>query len=205
MIKQQIIILGAGGHAKVLACVLVQNSENLLGFVSPDANIGKKVFLNNLVIGDDEIIAGYSNDEILLVNGIGHMPGRELRRTIFEQNKASGFSFTSVIHSNSDIAQDCVVGEGAQIMSGSVLQPGVSIGINVIVNTGANIDHDTIIGNHCHIAPGVTVCGDVTIGDNCFIGAGATIIQGINVGKNSVIAAGAIVTKDICPNQIYKR
>ena len=118
--------------------------------------------------------------------------------------KAAGFTFISFNHPSAVLAADTSIGEGAQIMAGAVLQPGVSLGINCIVNTRASLDHDCRIGDHVHIAPGAVLSGGVTIGDGCHIGTGAIVIQNIRIGAGAMIAAGAVITRDVLPGARVK-
>ncbi len=83
----------------------------------------------------------------------------------------------------------------AHLMPGSVVMPNAVIGDNVLVNTGAQIDHDCVIGAHSHIAPGAILCGDVKIGERCFIGPGAVIVRGVTLDAGIFIPAGTLVVK----------
>ena len=85
-------------------------------------------------------------------------------------------------------------------MAGVIIQPGVKIGRNTIVNTGSIVDHDCTISDNCHIAPGVILNGGVSIGKNTHVGTGSSIIQSINIGSNSSIAAGSVIYKDVPDN-----
>ena len=197
MIKKPIIILGAGGHTKVLIDALHQQSANLLGITDPDPQkIGENI-LGVPVIGDDDVIYVYNYDSIELVNGIGMIANEKRRQQIFDSFKCQGYKFASVIHDSVMLSSEVELSEGVQIMAGAVIQPGSKIGTNSIINSRASIDHDTIIGNHVHIAPGVTISGGVQIGNGTLIGTGATIIQGIKIGTNSIVAAGAVVIRDV--------
>lgn len=197
MIQKPIIILGAGGHAKVLIDTLQRQSADILGITDPDPNkIGENI-LGVSVIGDDNVIGTYNNDSIELVNGIGIIANEKKRQQIFRNLKNLGYSFASVIHKSAVLASDVELSEGIQIMAGAVVQPSCKIGTNSIINSRASIDHDTIIGAHVHIAPGATVSGGVQIGSGTLVGAGATIIQGVRIGELATVAAGAVVTQDV--------
>ena len=87
-------------------------------------------------------------------------------------------------------------------MMGAVLAARVKLGISVIVNTSASLDHETIVGDGSHIGPGATLAGCVNIGKNCFIGAGAVIGSRVNIGSNTIIGAGSLVLKDIPDNVV---
>lgn len=93
----------------------------------------------------------------------------------------------------SGIAYEAASSPGVQLMPGSIVMPSVKLGHNVLVNTGASVDHDCDIGNHCVISPGAIICGNVTLGECCFVGAGAVIVQGVKLDAETFVPAGALV------------
>ena len=192
-----VIILGAGGHAKVLIGALRLQSIEILGIVDADPEKKNQLLLGVLVLGGDSEIMKYPVEKIQLVNGIGSVRVNPLRRQLFERFKSKGYRFASIVHPSAIIADDVVLSEGAQIMAGAVIQAGCHIGINAVINTGSVVDHDSHIGDHAHIAPGATLSGGVRVGENAHVGTGATVIQGIKIGRNSLVAAGAVVIRDV--------
>lgn len=192
-----LIILGAGGHAKVLIDALLASSAVITGIVDPDLSLLGTTILGVPVLGGDEVVNEFPPTLIQLVNGLGSVGLPIKRQQLYEKFKGLGYSFASVVHPSAVIASDVILGEGAQVMAGAVIQPGCRIGIDSIINTRASVDHDCCLGNHLHIAPGVTLSGMVTVGKFTHIGTGATVIQGITIGCGCMIAAGAVVTKDI--------
>ena len=192
-----VIVLGAGGHAKVLINALQLLSVELLGVT--DADVGKRgqLLLDVPVTGDDETIMKYPAETIRLVNGIGSVRVSPRRRQLFEHFKSRGYHFAGVVHPSAIIATDVVCAEGVQIMAGAVIQPGCRIGLNAVINTGCIVDHDCHIGDHVHISPGVTLSGGVRVGENAHVGTGATVIQGVQIGRDSLVAAGAVVIRDV--------
>lgn len=200
MSSKQVIILGGSGHAKVCLNVLRLCKRNVIGFTAPDNDLD---FKGVSYLGNDNSILDYDNNEIELVNGIGMLPYKYQRKTIFENFKSKGYSFTTLIHPMTIIADDVQLSEGVQVMAGAVIQPATKIGANTIVNTQASIDHDCNISDHCHIAPGARLSGGVTIGAQTHIGTNATIIENMSIGDNSIIAAGATVYRSIPDNCKY--
>lgn len=192
-----LIILGAGGHAKVLIDALRLRSVEVLGIADTDPDKKGQLLLGVPVLGGDEQIMKYPAEKIQLVNGIGSVRVTQLRRKLFEHFKISGYQFASIVHPSAIIAGDVVLSEGAQIMAGAVIQAGCHVGINTVINTGSVVDHDCHIGDHAHIAPGATLSGGVVVGENSHVGTGATVIQGIRIGRNSLVAAGAVVIRDV--------
>jgi len=192
-----IVILGAGGHAKVLIEALLADAAVIAGIVDADPALGGMQLLGVPVLGGDELVETFPASEIMLANGIGSVGLPVRRRELFERFKNRGYRFAAVIHPSAVIASDVELGEGVQIMAGAVIQPGSRIGSNAVINTRASVDHDCRIGEHTHLAPGVTLSGAVTVGGTCHIGTGATVIQGIAIGSHSVIGAGALVLKNV--------
>lgn len=195
--NKPVIILGGGGHAKVLVDTLLNASVEIKGIIDPNPQLAKTFILGVPVLGNDDIINDYQPEEIRLVNGIGSVGVPTRRHGLFARFTKAGYRFATVIHPSVVIASDVVLGEGTQVMAGVVVQPGCCIGRNAIINTRVTIDHDCTIGDHVHIAPGGTLSGGVMVGDSCHIGTAATVIQGISIGAESIVGAGAVVVQDV--------
>ncbi|CAG1020560.1 UDP-perosamine 4-acetyltransferase [Methylococcales bacterium] len=197
-----VILLGSGGHARVLLDMLRRLNVKVLGIADPHRPIGSD-YLGARILGDDAAILSYVADQIELVNGIGSLPRDVgLRSALFRQFRRQGFRFRTLIDPKAFTAADVELAEGVQAMVGTIIQAGAKIAENSIVNSGAIVEHDCSIGRHVHIAPGVVLSGGVEVGDNVHIGTGAMVIQGIRIGEGSVIGAGSIVTSDVACRQI---
>lgn len=191
-----VIIIGGGGHAKVVVDALRLNGEKVLGVL--DTCDPTSMLPQGLPwLGPDDAIGAYAPDEVMLANGIGSARSTALRKKVFEHFGQMGYHFTKVIHPSAIIAPDVLIGCGSQIMAGAVIQTGAVIGCNTIINTRASVDHDCQIGDHVHIAPGATLSGTVCVSDGAHVGVGAVVIQGIEVGPEALIGAGAVVVGDI--------
>lgn len=192
-----VIVLGGGGHAKVLIDTLLMQSVKILGITDSNADKWSCTLLGIPVLGTDEVVFQYSFDKVLLVNGLGSIKTNNRRKELFERFKKHGYSFASVIHPSAIISRNTTFGEGVQILAGAIVQTGSVIKENTIVNTKVSIDHDCSIGAHVHLAPGVTLSGGVKVKESVHMGTGSLAIQGITIGENSIIGAGAVVVKDI--------
>jgi sugar O-acyltransferase (sialic acid O-acetyltransferase NeuD family) len=190
-----VIIIGGGGHAKVLVSTLLLQHRTVLGFVDPKA--GLRPLLGIAYLGDDSMVLLHSPDQVRLVNGVGAPDSAVSHRRVYERFLERQYLFETVIHPSAIIAPDVQIEDGVQIMGGAVVQPGSRLGANVIINTGARVDHDCSIDAHAHIAPGVTLSGNVHIGKGAHIGIGASIIQGIDVGPACIVGAGAVVIENV--------
>jgi UDP-perosamine 4-acetyltransferase len=189
------IILGCGGHASVVAEAARTARMTVDGYVSAPDSVSRLSDLPHL--GADGWLQTQQAEDIILLNGIGGTP----RRDVWSTYKAAGFRFATLQHANTTIAPNVVIGEGAQIMAGAIVQPGGKIGRNAIINTSASVDHDATIDDHVHVAPGAILAGGVRVGTGSFIGAGAVVIDGIRIGANVFVAAGSVVVSDVSDGQ----
>lgn len=191
------IILGGGGHARVLADALLQQDCSLEGYCAP-GNQGE--LLPGLpYLGTDAHLLRQPAEDVILVNGVGSVGYSDLRRELFERYQLQGYRFLNVQHANATLAPDVRQGDGCQFLPGSIVNTGTKLGNNVIVNSRALIEHDCRIGDHAHIASGAVICGGCSIGSDVHIGAGAVVIQGIQIGNGAIIAAGAVVIHNVEP------
>ena len=200
--SKPLLIIGAGGHASVLVDMLRQQKREIIGIVSPMLESKSKVFDGIEHFSSDSDVLKFDNQSVKLINGVGSLPGNNLRSVLFSKFKALGFEFETVVASNSIVSDYVELAEGVQIFNGVIIQNNVIIGANSIINTGSIIEHDCVIGGNNHIAPGVTLSGHVSTSEHVHICTGASVIQSISVGENSIIGAGAIATKNIADNII---
>lgn len=198
---KSVLLIGGGGHAKVVAATLNQLNLKVLGCVDPKFRAGEPWLYNIQCLGDDELVLSYQPSQILLANGLGSLPGQTMRASVYLKYSALGFQFQSLRHPSAWLADDVEIGDGTQIMAGALIQPGSRIGDNTIVNTGAIVDHDCLVEEHVHIAPGVAISGGVHIGAGAHIGTGARITQALSIGEDAVVGAGAVVTKSVGAGQ----
>lgn len=191
-----LILLGAGGHAKVALALARAAGLTVSGVCAPElADIPFASWNDVPVLGDETVLFDMDPHHVALINGIGQMPRSTLRRDVFARFRSKGFIFPVLVHPRAWVAPDVILGMGVQIMAGAIVQPACRIGDNSVLNTGAQADHDCRVGADVHIAPGAVLCGDVVVGDNAFVGAGAVVIQSVTIGHGAVIAAGSLTKK----------
>jgi len=186
-----LIIIGGGGHAAVLAETARAAGFEVAGYAAPEP--GGRSFAPYL--GPDEgLEARCAPGRFDLVIGVGSIAPTLRRGDLFRGFAGRGYGFATIIHPAATVAASARVGSGAQVMAGCVLQTGVTIGDNVIVNTRASIDHDSVVGAHSHIAPGAILCGGVTVGAAAHVGPGAVLIQNCRVPDMGFVRAGEVVS-----------
>ncbi|WP_102273800.1 acetyltransferase [Cytobacillus massiliigabonensis] len=197
MANKPVILIGNGGHATVLTDILLQQNCSIIGFTAPSIQENR---FGIPYLGTDDVIDSYNSDDIELVLGLGSIAVSKVREKIFLQFKEKGYTFSQVIHQSAVISPYCMLGEGVQVMAGTVTEAFVEIADNTIINTSSSINHDCRIGKHCHIAPGTTLSGNVTVGDLTHIGTGSTVIQNVQIGSQVLIGAGSLVLRTIGDN-----
>lgn len=187
MNNEEIIIYGAGGHARSVADVVLSNSPDaLITFVDENARQDEKIF------GFDVVSNLTPQPEKKYFVAIGDNGKRK------QQREGLGrLATTEIIASDAHIGRDVVIGPGSFVGHQAYIGPLVSIGEGSIINTRALIEHEVTIGNNSQVGPGAIIAGRVIIGDNVFVGTGARIIDNITVCSDVVIGASATVIDDI--------
>lgn len=196
--ERPLILLGAGGHARVMTALLRATGHSPIGVCDPTLVASAVSNWEGLdVLGGDEALEHFAPDRVALVLGVGQLAVGSLRKQLYVLWRKQGYAFPALVHPTAWVAPDVQLGDGVQVMAGAVIQPGCVIGENCIINTHASIDHDCRIGSHVHVAPGATLCGTVTVDSGVFVGAGATVIQGVQIGESAVVGAGVTLVHDL--------
>jgi sugar O-acyltransferase (sialic acid O-acetyltransferase NeuD family) len=189
MAGRRFIVVGAGGHGKVVVASIIAAGDEVIGILDDDASRHGQSVLGARVLGsvDAALIPG----EAVVVLGVGS--NRE-RRAIADRLAAR---YASVIHPSAIVHSSVNIGAGAVVFAGAVIQPDSVIGAHAIVNTSASIDHDNRIGAFVHIGPGVHLSGTVTVGDGTLVGIGSAVIPGMVIGEWATVGAGSAVVSNI--------
>ena len=194
---RRLIIIGAGGHAKVCAEIAQLNGYKDIIYLDDNDNITNKNLLFGCVSGKVNDIDKFDGDIFV---AIGDSVIREkLLNYITSKNR----DVISLVHPSAVVSDYVTLGAGVVIMAGAVVNPSVVIEDGSIINTCSSIDHDCYIGSNSHVAVGAHICGTVTIGNKCWIGAGATVLNNVNITDNVTVGAGAVVLKDIFEQGTY--
>ena len=190
---KRLIIIGAGGHGKVVADIAKLTGYEDIVFLDNNTEISECGGIP--VAGPDSMAADLEGDLFIAVGNA------DIRKKLMETNR--GRSFPVLVHPSAILAESVCVGEGTVIMAGAVINPEARIGRGVIVNTCASVDHDCDVGDYCHVAVGAHLCGTVTINENTWIGAGAIVSNNIDICAGCTIGAGAVVLKSLENPGVY--
>lgn len=199
---KDIIIIGSGGHASVLLDILFQQDAPVTAVSSNETKISRPLFKRLEHLQGNDAILAYSPEDVVLVNGVGALPGSAVRAQIHQRFTGLGYRFLTVVATSAIVSPFATLADGVQVLHQAVIQPGTQVEACAVINTKASVDHDCHIGFNNHIAPGATLSGQVTTGDNVHVGTGANIIQCVTVGENSVVGAGVTLTKNLADQHI---
>jgi len=192
-----VILIGSGGHARVLLDALRRLGRRVLFVTDHDPQRHGLEIDSVVVSGGDERIFEHDPKTVELVNAVGSINRPRTRREIYERFVAAGYRFATVVHPSATVAASAQLAAGVQVMAGAVIQTGASVGENALINTRSSVDHDCRIAPHVHLAPGVTLSGGVEVGRASHLGTGATVIQSIRIGREVLVAAGGVVVSDL--------
>ena len=193
------VILGGGGHARMLIdCLDLAADPWQFAVLDADRSLWGKTVLGVRVLGNDELLEKLaSSGTKRFIVALGGTGDNRPRQKIFEE--ACGLNLTpmSIRHSSAVVSRSAEILEGSQLLPSCVVNTGARIGVNVIINSGAVVEHDCTIGDHAHVATGAVLAGAVVVGKAAHIGAGAVVRQGIRIGDGALVGAGAVVIRDV--------
>lgn len=195
--RYPVIVIGAGGHARVVADALLCADIRVLGFTDADPSNWGLTNFGLPILGGDDVLAGYDPTTVCLANGVGMVDphGSIVRCQVQGKLAACGWRFVAVHHPSAIISPRALLAEDVQVLAGAVIQAGASVETGAIVNSGAIVEHDVRIGAWTHVAPRAVVCGGAQIGSSAHVGAGAVVKQGIELGNNVLVGVGAAVVR----------
>lgn len=187
----KIVIIGAGGHGRVVADIARACGYQEILFLD-DADTP----LTNGKVAD---FIKYKEEASFIV-AIGNSKIREMIQNQLTENKCQ---IAILIHPDAVIGSDVSIGIGTVVMAGTVINTGTRIGDGVIINTSSSVDHDDVIGDYCHVSVGAHLAGTVQVEEHTWIGVGAVISNNLIISKKCMIGAGAVVVKDIKESGTY--
>lgn len=196
---KKVVIIGAGGHAKVIADIIEKSEDIVYGFLDDNIEQGKTIIKDYKVLGKISECEYLQSDDsdLYFIIAIGN---NYKRKCIYEHYT---LNYYTAIHPNAIIGMEVKIGEGTTLMANACINANVQIGKNCIINTGAVIEHDDIIEDYVHVSPNATICGTVKVGAFTHIGAGTVIKNNLEIIEDCIIGAGAVVVKDIKEKGTY--
>lgn len=187
------LIVGAGGHARVVADAVTaaRSDATIIGHLDDDAAKHGTLILGRPVLGPISSIDQWEHDAVALAIG-----DNRIRASLYDR-LAPGHRLPPVVHPRATIAASATIGNGAVLFAGAVVNPAAVVREDAIVNTGATIDHDCVLEPHAHAGPGSHVNGGCTLGRGAFLTTGVIVGHHVRVGEWTVVGAGSVVLDEL--------
>ena len=200
----EIILIGAGGHARACIDVIeLSNQFKIVGLVERgDTNTQEN--LGYPIIGTDEDLPGLHQKYKYALVTIGQIKSPDIRMRLFHHLQELDYHLPTIVSPRAYISKYAQIGDGTIVLHDAIVNANARIGNNCIINNKALVEHDVEVGDHCHIATGAILNGEVTVGNKSFIGSGSVLKQSVSIGSDCVIGAGVVIKTDVESNKVIK-
>ena len=192
--SEKVILIGGGGHAKVIADIVHACGDRVVGIL--DDALEKGTLIQGVPVVGTAIEAPLFTDCRFVV-AVGN---NTIRRRIVE---ALELSWYTAVHPSAVISPSATIGQGSVVMPMSVINAGARVGCHCIINTAAVVEHDNVICDYAHVSCGAVLTGSVHVGAGALVGAAAVVRNNIYICEDCVVGAGAVVTADLAEKGTY--
>lgn len=192
--EKPVVIIGAGGHGRVLLDICLVSGRQVAGFLDKDPDLPPKIHGSPVLGYDDRLndAAFVASHDFVL--GVGDAA---IRRTLIGRLDGAKATAATLIHPSAVVSEFAKIGSGTTIHAGAVICIDAKIGAHCVINTRASVDHDCVLEDGVQISPGATLAGGVTCGRDVFVGTGASILPGVTVNRNAVVGGGSSAARDV--------
>ena len=186
---KKIVVVGAGGHGKSVAdLLLLQKEYELAGFVDdayPEVSdvwgfpvLGK--------VGADTLSSLQENVSYFVV-AIGN---NALRESIFKLIDGPGFTLPNIVHPNAFVSPRAILGNGCVVMANAVIGTEARLGDGVIINVGAIVDHHAVVDDFGHLGVNASMAGGAHLGRLAWAQAGVALGYGVATPEKQILKPG---------------
>jgi len=195
---EAVLMVGSGGHGRVLADIIRRSSGlRLAGIIDDFAAAGTQTLGSTVLGGSTDLPRIMAQTGCRrLVLAVGHN-GRRLELAERIESQCEGVIWQSLCHPSVIVGEDADIGPGSVVTAGAVISPGSRLGRHCIINTSAVVDHDCRLGDGSSLGPGALLGGWATLGDGAIVAIGATVINGLQLGAHCLLGAGATAVRDL--------
>ena len=189
-----VLVVGAGGHARVCLEALSDTGHPVVGCVSADG-VG--------VAGLSSPMVGHDRDLLAVATGLAvrhvfvAVGDNRAREAATARCRADGLTLVNAISRYAMVSPSAVLGDGVVILAGAVVNAAAVVGDGAILNTRCSVDHDVQVGAFAHVSVGVSLAGGVLVGARALLGVGSCVLPNIRIGDDAIVGAGAVVVRDV--------
>ncbi len=197
MDKLDLILIGAGGHARACIDVIEQQAQyHIAGMIGVPEEKDKLHLGYKVIATDDELPQLAKHYKYAFIT-VGQIQTVDIRKRLYQKAVKHGFQLPTIIAPTAYVSSHASIGAGTIVMHGVIINAGTKIGDNCIINTRSVIEHGAVVNEHCHIATCAVINGDAVIGSGSFVGSGSIIKEGVSIGKDSIVGMGLSVRHDL--------
>ena len=147
----RLIILGAGGHGRVVADIAEQIGKyDEVVFLDDNSN-------DDIVIGKCSDYINFKSQDTEMYPAFGNNQGRDEWENKIEE---AGIKLAKIVHPLAYVSPKADIADGCVVMPYAIVNTSTVVKKACIINIGAIVDHDCILEEGCHLAPGAIVKGE---------------------------------------------
>lgn len=192
--RNRLVVIGAGGHGRVIADIALKNGYLDIFFADDNAvgtNMGFPIICTSADVEQQD------NGKTDFIIAIGD---NRIRKKIAERYQ---LNWATLVHPSAQIGANVKIGSGTVVMAGAIINSCAQVGKHCIINSSSVIEHDNVVESYAHISPKAALGGAVHVGECTHIGIGATVKNNISICNNCLIGAGAVVVDSITESATY--
>lgn len=197
MSRTELIVVGVGGHGKVVAEAAAASGQYRITAFADD-KYDREQFEGGLprlpVQAVPDYLANLKGAQVVLAVG-----DNLARRHLEARLRLQARQYATVVHPAAIVSRSAAIGPGSVVLAGAVLNASASVGRHAVVNTKAIVEHDCAVGDYTHVSPAAALAGGVVVETGAHVGIGACVIPGLTIGAWSTLGAGATAIRDVPP------
>lgn len=178
MVKARLLVVGAGGHGRSVAeAAELSGQFEVVGFLDDTLPAGE-IVLGLPILGS---VASMENQRGVADQAIVAVGNNAVRERLMQQLAAAGFELATVVHPRAILSPRAVLGAGSAMMAGDIVGTEARLGLGVIVNCGAVVDHHATVKDYGHLGVNASMAGSTVLGRGAWMQAGAALGYGVAV------------------------
>jgi sugar O-acyltransferase (sialic acid O-acetyltransferase NeuD family) len=193
---KRLLLIAAGGLAReVLAVERRLQSFTRVRVLDDDESLWGDELDGDPIVGGLALAQEFDDHEILICAGQGRT-----RRSIVQRLAVLGVDperYLTFVDPSVVIPDDCSVGRGSIVLTGTVITTSVDVGRHVVLMPNVTLTHDDVVEDFATICAGVSLGGAVRIGEAAYVGMNASVRQGLSVGADATLGMGAALIDDL--------
>ncbi|MBS4058284.1 MAG: acetyltransferase [Bacteroidales bacterium] len=205
MNKKPLLIYGAGGFGREIACLIhainsLKLTWNLMGFIDDGVPAGETNPYGK-VLGNQSYLERITEPTALVIA----IASPAIIQNIVDLVKNPKIFYPNIIAPDVLFFDEksLQMGQGNLLTFGCRMSCNVQLGNFNILNGQVSLGHDVNIGNYNVMMPETRISGETIVGSSNFFGVRSLVLQGIKIGNGIRIGAASVLMRNTKDNQLY--